>query len=180
MRRITDQQIRHLSQDRLLIADGSQFQTWVYDLRRFGPWATPSKQPIERPNPRIIYHHTASRATDLRHRTQEIALLERIANTAPWGLPYNFVVCGAPPHRIYYLNDVDSAWPHTLGANGAVAIAALGHFSVEQPSPRLIRTMWRLADALATMWGHWCPEVRHCDLVATECPGQYLAPLLKR
>jgi hypothetical protein len=136
--------------------------------------------PIERNPVRVVYHHTASRATDLRHRTQEVAQLELLANGSRWGLPYNFVVAGRRPHRIYYLNDVDKAWPHTYAANGAVAIAALGNYSVEEPAITLVRTMWRLCDALRTMWGLPLIEVQHRDLVPTACPGALLTELLRR
>jgi hypothetical protein len=162
----------------LLIAAGTDWQIVVRDARQIMHWATPTAMRINEGGKLIVYHHTAGGVGAKRSARYELNLLIQMAHEAPYGLPYNFVVMPAPPFRVWYLNDLDRAWPHTYGYNWSTAIAAYGNYSEDQPDPRMVARMLRLADALASMWGEQVPEVQHRDVVATECPGNNLAPLL--
>jgi hypothetical protein len=108
----------------------------------------------------------------------QIARLEILRNASPWGLPYNFIVEPGRPWRIWYLNDVDMAWPHTYGGNDAVAIAAWGDYEEDRAPLGMVRRMGFLADALATMWDRYLPEHLHRDFTPTVCPGQHLSAIL--
>ncbi len=162
---------------RLIIGAGSMQQVIVYDIRDLGPWAEPTRRMEVRPH-RFVYHHTASPSPDVRSLKTQITRLELLRNGSPWGLPYNFVVEAFRPWRIWYLNDVDQAWPHTYGGNDAVAIAAWGNFEEDDATRSLALRMGRLADALAVMWGEQIPEHIHRQFTATACPGKSLIELL--
>lgn len=164
----------------LVIAAGTQFEIAVRDARSFIEWSAETVGiPVRNPR-RVSYHHTAGGVAAKRSARYELNLLIEMARSSEWGLPYNFVVMPAPPFRIWYLNDIDKAWPHTYGDNGGTAIAAYGNYSVDRPDPRLPQRMMALADALATMWQSWVEETQHRDHQATECPGHHLTGLLPR
>jgi hypothetical protein len=110
----------------------------------------------------------------------QLARLQLLRAEWPFGIPYNFLVEPFAPFRIWYLNDVDQAWPHTSGHNHHTAVAAWGNFDEVRPPRGLPARMHRLADALATMWGHWVPEMQHRDVYATRCPGAALGDMLRR
>lgn len=162
----------------LLIAAGTPYETLVRDVRGFYPWSRPTSHLYKGRERLIVYHHTAGSIPAHRSTHRELDHLIQQAKGGDFGLPYNFVVMPGGSHRIYYLNDVDECWPHTLGHNCATAICAVGNYSVLTPRPTLVPRMLRLADALATMWGERLPELQHRDLYATACPGTNLAPLL--
>lgn len=162
----------------LVIAAGTQYEIAVRDARSFIKWAERGGD-VDRTWARgIVYHHTAGGVAAKRTARAELGLLIEMARSSQWGLPYNFVVMPAPPFRIWYLNDVDGCWPHTLHANCLTAIAAYGNYSVAKPDARMVGRMVGLADALATMWQAWVQEHQHRDFTPTECPGTNLAPLL--
>lgn len=162
----------------LEIASGTRFATTVRDVREMGPWATPGK-PHKEGDPRVIfYHHTAS-ALPVGNRWGAVAEWLAVGRREwPFGVPYNFIVMPRHGFPIYYLHDVDYAWPHTYGYNHATAIAAVGDYDAHEPPAGMVTRMLRLADALATMWGERVPEWQHRDVFATACPGRYLSPLL--
>lgn len=162
----------------LVIAAGTPFEIAVRDARSIIKWSVPGGGLPWDVQRRFVYHHTAGGPVGQRSSRSEVLDAIAMSRGGRWGLPYNFLVMPARPWRIYYLNDVDQRWPHTWGHNDACAIAAWGNFSVSHPSPPLVGRMVALADALATMWGVWCPESQHRDHIATECPGNHLAPLL--
>lgn len=162
----------------LEIASGSEWATTVRDVRSLGPWTTPSAVRTNRSGKLIVYHHTASDIPTGSGWGSVRAWLEAGRRTWPYGVPYNFLVMPKHGFRIYYLNDVDGAWPHTYGYNWATAIAACGNYSDYPPPVGMVERMLRLADALATMWGQRVTEIQHRDVYATECPGDLLAPLL--
>lgn len=164
--------------DRLVIADGTQYRTSVLDCRSMGPWSEESRVSMDKPR-LIVYHHTASTPSRLHMVGQQLDRLRMEASRAPFGLPYNFLIWPARPFRIFYLNDIDHAWPHTYGFNYATAIAALGNYEVDEPPEGLAERMTDLADALATMWGQYVPETTHRDVYPTACPGQFLYPKLR-
>jgi hypothetical protein len=163
---------------RLLIAAGSRHQVVVYDVRGLGPWAVPTRR-VEGQARRVVYHHTASAAPDVRSLKTQLARLELERNGAPWGLPYNFIVEAFRPWRVWYLNDVDMAWPHTYGGNDACAIAGWGNYEEEPASLSMARRMGFLADALATMWDIYVPEHLHKQFTPTACPGRHLSAILE-
>ena len=162
----------------LVIAAGTEWETIVRDARSLYRWAVRGRERLETDGRVIVYHHTAGGNTNAASQRVELARLAETASQSEWGLPYNFVVMPAPPFRAYYLNDVDSCWPHTYGYNHGTAIAAWGNYSQEHPDPGMVGRMVGLADALASMWGFWVPEIQHRDAAATECPGNHLSPLL--
>lgn len=162
----------------LVIAAGTPYEMAVRDARSFIQWSKPTVGvPIEHPH-HIVYHHTAGGVAAKRTARYELNLLIEMARSSEWGLPYNFIVMPAPPFRIWYLNDIDQAWPHTYGHNGATAIAAYGNFETDRPDKRVPGRMLALGDALATMWGEWVGESQHRDWYATACPGRHLVGLL--
>jgi len=164
----------------LMIAEGTEWETLVYDARQLGPWAKPTPGDVDPAQRDIIYHHTVAPPWAGQGWEYQLDAMERMRNEAPWGLPYNFVVFPTGRGRIWYLNDVDQRWPHTWAHNEATAIAAWGNFSLERPTRRLVGKMLKLADALASMWGRYIPESQHRDWYATECPGNNLSPHLPR
>lgn len=162
----------------LEIAAGTEWATTVRDVRPWGPWASPSAMTLQRKGHLVVYHHTASELPSGSGWRAVREWLETARRTWPYGVPYNFIVMPRHGFRIYYLNDVDSAWPHTFGFNWATAIAAVGNYSLYDPPVGMVERMMRLADALASMWEERVQEVQHRDVFATECPGSRLAPLL--
>lgn len=162
------------------IAAGTPFATVVYDARPLGPWSVRSAVYMKDRGRAIFYHHTGGGLTGKMSVGRALAEMREMSGSAPYGLPYNFIVMPTAPYRVFYLNDVDGAWPHTLNYNYATAIAAWGNYSTVEPSSGMARRMLRLGDALATMWGQYVPEYQHKDVSATECPGTLLSPLLRR
>ena len=158
----------------LTIGEGSEWETVVVDVRRYKRWSTPSGTPVVSPPRLVVWHHTVGPVTDgppesvVDHMYAE-------ANSAQYGLPYNFLVNGGANPTIFYLNDVDQAWPHTYGHNGdAVAICAAGNWESQEPPDALVDAMWRLSHALMVMWGEVLPIQGHRETYATACPGKYL------
>jgi hypothetical protein len=103
-----------------------------------------------------------------------------MARSAPFGLPYNFLIFSTGSQRIYYLNDVDNAWPHTLNYNHACAIAAWGNYQHAGASPRMVQRIVRLVHALERMWGVPLPVLGHRHTSGTACPGDWLFGELAR
>lgn len=167
-----------LTYDLVVIAEGTEWATTVRDVRREGRWARSSMPTINMDKRAIVYHHTAGGLAVDYEPLQQLQVMELARNDGEWGLPYNFIVFPGKRGKVWYLNDVDSGWPHTLGYNWATAIAAWGNYSVAHPDPRLVQRMMRLADALASMWGRWVPEIQHADVMPTQCPGNHLRALL--
>jgi hypothetical protein len=163
----------------LLIAAGSPWETVVRDARGIYPWASASVVANRKEGRMIVYHHTATSDYGRKRSREELQRLAEIAQGSDFGLPYNFVVSGIAPFRVWYLNDVDQCWPHTYGHNCATAVAAFGNYSEGPPHLGMVVKMLRLGDALAHMWGEWVPETLHGKVGATECPGTKLAPVLQ-
>ena len=159
--------------DTLIIAEGSEWEVTVYDVRHCAQWAQESFRRNPGPSQGIYWHHTVSRcdASDVEEQYQW--LLNHRAE-GPYGLPYNFLVFPAVPHTVWYLNDVDKAWPHTYGHNDATAVCAVGNWDVNTPPPGLAEKMWHVSHALMVMWGHEIPVFGHRDTFATACPGRFL------
>jgi hypothetical protein len=126
----------------------------------------------------LWWHHTCGPATATT-AGEQLRVMASMARSAEYGLPYNFLVWPSPPNRVYYLNDVDGCWPHTYGHNCDVAVCAQGNYSVDYPPDGLVEQMKAVADALAAMWAVQLPCYGHRDCYATECPGNYLYPLLE-
>jgi hypothetical protein len=167
----------------LTIAAGRPEAFEVRDLRWVYPWARISSGPLYQPDGSklIVWHHTAT-STDFQwYVTHEVLALVRIAETAPYGLPYNFVV--TPAGSAYYVNDVDYPWPHTYAANGACAIAVVGTYTLTGPSQYAEDTLVRLTLALRRMWldqGRPAQVLGHRQVpgtTPTQCPGELLSLL---
>lgn len=159
----------------LTIASGSDHAITVLDVRQDHRWALPSGPTAGFPR-EVFYHHSDDRRVAAGPNADKLAIMRAMADSDKFGLPYNFLIW--PDLTIFYVNDVDRAWPHTFGHNGAVAIAAQGDYDVFDVPPDLADTMGRLTWALATMWGQWLRERFHSDVFATACPGRYLKPAL--
>lgn len=162
----------------LVIAAGTPFSVIVRDARSLYSWANSTGEWDWGDERVIVYHHTAGGSLKRRSHRSEILDMMEMARHSQYGLPYNFIVMPTHPYRIYYLNDVDRWWGHTWGYNHGTAIAAWGNYSSNPPPDRMVGRMVELADSLATMWGEWVRETQHRDHMATECPGNLLAPLL--
>jgi len=159
--------------DTLVIGEGSEWEVTVYDGRHCAAWAQESFRRNPGPSQGIYWHHTVSRcdASDVEEQYQ---WLLNHRSEGPYGLPYNFIIFPASPHTVWYLNDVDKAWPHTYGHNDATAVCAVGNWDVNTPPQSLADRMWQVSHALMVMWGHPIDVFGHRDCYATACPGRYL------
>jgi hypothetical protein len=162
----------------LTIAEGTPHQIVVWDMRGEYRWADPEWDTGPGPHKAIIYHHTADRrqADD---PDAQVALMRAMADEDAFRLPYNFLVWGGAMPRVFYLNDVDKAFPHTYAWNDATAIALQGNYQIESPNAGAVARIWRLTKALESMWGKPLPHYAHRDLVATICPGLNLYNALR-
>lgn len=165
--------------ENLVIGEGSEWEVTVYDVRHCAAWAQESFRRNPGPSQGIYWHHTVSRcdASDVEEQYQ---WLLNHRSEGPYGLPYNFIIFPASPHTVWYLNDVDKAWPHTYGHNDATAICAVGNWDVNTPPLELADRMWQVSHALMVMWGHPIEVYGHRDTFATACPGRYLYAELQR
>ena len=159
--------------DTLVIGEGSEWEVTVYDARTSASWAVESFRRNPGPSQGLYWHHTVSRCEDVGVEEQYKWLLNH-KDQGPYGLPYNFVVFPREPHNVWYLNDVDKAWPHTYGHNDATAVCAVGNWDVTPTPPGLADKMWRVSHALMVMWGQDIDVHGHRDTFATACPGRYL------
>lgn len=160
--------------EELVIAEGTEWETLVLDVRTVTKWAEPSGGPQPRPPALIVWHHTCGSPRDL-DLDGQLAALKRMAASDTWGLPYNFVVWPGSHQAIWYLNDVDWAWPHTLHHNSdAVAIALHGNYETHEPTDAATSAMHSLTNALMSMWGAEIEVKGHRDTSATACPGKHL------
>ena len=159
--------------DTLIIGEGSEWETTVYDVRHCAAWAQESFRRNPGPSQGLYWHHTVSRcdASDVEEQYQ---WLLNHRSEGPYGLPYNFIIFPASPHTVWYLNDVDKAWPHTYGHNDATAVCAVGNWDVNTPPLELADRMWQVSHALMVMWGQDIDVFGHRDTFATACPGRYL------
>ncbi len=157
----------------LVIAQGTPWDVTAFDARRYQRWAQDGGPRADGPPPAIIIHHTATPAEG-GTASQQLAHLTRIEAAGPFGLPYNFVIYPGARRRIWYLNDVDRRWPHTLGLNHGCAVAVVGNYSEVVVSPQIVHRVVRLCRALRSMWGADLPVIPHRWLQATECPGTSL------
>jgi len=159
--------------DTLIIGEGSEWEVTVYDVRHCAAWAQESFRRNPGPSQGIYWHHTVSRcdASDVEEQYQ---WLLNHRSEGPYGLPYNFIIFPASPHTVWYLNDIDRAWPHTYGHNDATAVCAVGNWDVNTPPQSLADRMWQVSHALMVMWGHPIEVYGHRDTFATACPGRYL------
>jgi len=163
--------------DTLIIGEGSEWEVTVYDVRHCAAWAQESFRRNPGPSQGIYWHHTVSRcdASDVEEQYQ---WLLNHRSEGPYGLPYNFIIFPASPHTVWYLNDIDRAWPHTYGHNDATAVCAVGNWDVNTPPQSLADRMWQVSHALMVMWGHPIEVYGHRDTFATACPGRYLYAVL--
>ena len=157
----------------LIIGEGSEWEVTIYDVRHHAQWAQESFRRNPGPSQGIYWHHTVSRCdADATDTDAQYQWLLHHRSEGPYGLPYNFLVM--PGNTVWYLNDVDKAWPHTYGHNDATAVCAVGNWDVNTPPPGLAEKMWHLSHALMVMWGHEIPIFGHRDTFATACPGRFL------
>ena len=159
--------------DTLVIAEGSEWEVTVYDVRHCAQWAQESFRRNPGPSQGIYWHHTVSRCEETGVEEQYKWLLNH-RSEGPYGLPYNFLIMSREPFHVWYLNDVDKAWPHTYGHNDATAICAVGNWDVTPTPPGLADKMWQVSHALMVMWGEEIPVFGHRDTFATACPGRNL------
>lgn len=165
--------------EELTIGAGSEWETLVLDVRRARKWCEPSGGPQPRPPALIVWHHTVGNPTNLDHVGQ-LQALKHMADVDQYGLPYNFLIWPGEHQTIWYLNDVDGAWPHTLHHNSdAVAIALHGNYQDNVPDPKAVAAIHSLTNALMVMWGAEIKTVGHRDTSATACPGKHLYAALQ-
>jgi hypothetical protein len=163
--------------DQLVIAEGSEWETIVYDVRTLQSWSEPSGPNRDGPPTGIYWHHSVSRCPHYNPVMQYEWLVAHIPS-GTYGWPYQFVVfpaaAGDGPRNIFYLNDVDTTRPHTYGHNADVAICAIGNYETDVPDGVLPGVMWHLGNGLQVMWGCAIPIYGHRDVYATACPGKHL------
>jgi hypothetical protein len=163
----------------LIIAAGTEWETLVLDVRRNRQWAIPSGGAQPRPPALIVWHHTVGNPSRV-DQYDQLHDLGLMADRDRYGLPYNFLIWPGQYQTIWYLNDVDGAWPHTLHHNAdAVAIALHGNYDITVPDVTAVAAMSGLTNALMSMWGCEIPVKGHRDTSATACPGQHLYKALQ-
>lgn len=144
----------------------------------------------------LVVHHTALTVSgDTRSPVERMrALYEYHANNRGWGdIGYNFVI--DEQGGIY---EGRSGGDYVVGGHAYCAnvrtlgIALMGNFELEQPTLKQIQSLqWLLKDLAArydidltknvSFHGKTLkPVVRHQDLVATECPGYYVAQTINQ
>lgn len=161
----------------LTIADGTPDRIDVWDVRNDWPWTNPSGG-FSPGAPRcIIVHHTATPSLPVALADQ-VHKMHDVARTAKYGLPYNFVVFPGSTQRIFYVNDVDGTYPHTLSFNDCCAVAAWGNYEERPPPPTIPRRIEQLVRALKNMWQTDIPVIAHRHVFATACPGRHLFGVL--
>lgn len=161
----------------LVIAQGTEWETEVQDVRRTGWWANPTWEPMPPLQRELFLHHTVT-GWDSFGEWEELRYLVDIAREGQWGLPYNFVMFPTFPHRIWYLNDVDISYPHTYANNQDTALAVVGNFEHDPLTNTLAGAIERWVGAMRHMWGNPTMPLRgHRDVFATACPGANLYPL---
>lgn len=159
---------------RLVIAAGTPDELSVLDVRDHRGWAIDWMPIPNAKHDEIFWHHTVTDYPGDGWLSQYEHLI-KIERTAPYGLPYNFVLFDELPWIPWYVNDVDIALPHTNGHNDDVAIAAVGNYETTEPSDGLIDRMARLTRAVWRLWHHSPVAVRgHRDVYPTLCPGRRL------
>ena len=160
--------------DTVTIAEGTEWETTVYDVRRVTQWSMRQNVAHSEPQRIIFWHHSVYDVKSL-SLVDQLNWLRNTITHGTYGWPYNFLVW---PHEsscdIWYLNDVDHAWPHTYGHNGDTAICAHGNYDEDVPPVHLVDAMWKLSQALCVMWGEVLPIKGHRQVYATACPGKYL------
>lgn len=164
--------------DRLVIAEGSEWETIVYDVRTLQHWSDasgPNRVGLPR---NIFWHHSVSRCPHTEPVMQYEWLVAHIAS-GTYGWPYNFVVFPEGSRSIFYVNDVDTTRPHTYAHNQDIAICAIGNYEEDHPDGVLPGVMWHLSHGLQVMWGCELPVLGHRDVYATACPGTHLYAALK-
>lgn len=159
--------------DTLVIAELSEWETTVYDVRTAQGWSERSGPDRVGPPKGIYWHHSVSRCGYTDAATQYEWLVRHISS-GTYGWPYNFVVFPEGSRSIFYLNDVDTSRPHTYGHNSDVAICAIGNYQEDHPDGVLPGVMWHLSNGLMVMWGCEIPIRSHRDVYATACPGVHL------
>ena len=164
--------------DQLVIAEGSEWETIVYDVRHLQHWSEPSGPNRIGPPKGIYWHHSVSRCPHSEPVMQYEWLVAHI-HSGTYGWPYNFVVFPEGARSIFYVNDVDTCRPHTYGHNSDVAICAIGNYEEDHPDGILPGVMWHLSHGLQVMWGCEIPVLGHRDVYATACPGKHLYAALK-
>jgi hypothetical protein len=164
--------------DHLVIAEGSEWETIVYDVRHLQHWSQPSGPNRDGPPKGIYWHHSVSRCPASLDAVGQYEWLVAHIHSGTYGWPYNFLVFPGE-NRIFYANDVDTCRPHTYGHNWDVAACAIGNFDEDHPDGILPGVMWHLSHGLQVMWGCAIPVLGHRDVYATACPGKHLYAALK-
>ena len=158
----------------LVIAEGSEWETTVYDVRTLQAWSERSGPDRDGPPKYIFWHHSVSWCPADDPAGQLSWLIAHI-HSGVYGWPYTFVVFPNAQRSIFYLNDCDESRPHTAMHNhDSVAICAIGNYETDEPDGVLPGVMWHLSNALRTMWGEDIPVRSHRDIYATACPGKHL------
>jgi hypothetical protein len=158
----------------LVIAEGSEWETTVYDVRTLQAWSERSGPDRVGPPAVIFWHHSVSWCP-VDDPAGQLAWLTQHIHSGTYGWPYQFACFPRAQRSIFYLNDVDSMRPHTAKHNhDSVAICAIGNYETDEPDGVLPGVMWHLSNGLRTMWGDDIPVRSHRDVYATACPGRHL------
>lgn len=136
---------------------------------------------------RVFIHHTAGThlpadATVARER-QVMRQIEQIGKDRfGTGMSYNVIVF--PSGRAYQGVDFDRKGAHTLGLNSTVrAICFAGNYSVKEPTLAQLKTASEIYRAGEGVWWNRDADVdghRDNPRSRSECPGNYLYPLVER
>lgn len=153
------------------IAAGTEWQSRVYDVRELGKWARATMHRGGGPPSSIVVHHTGPVPSMPTLAGEQIYAMEQAAPNWPYGIAYNFLLFPGGRCNVYYVNDVDWCWPHTLNANCATAIGVWGDWRHRHLPRRPMRRLKRLIGALRSMWDAPVPVAPHWRYTGTECPG---------
>lgn len=161
----------------LIIAQGTPFEIAVWDIRNEGPreggqWAEPGYMTRgDQLKQLIVLHHTTA-DFEAQNTTAQLIKLDQMAIADRYGLPYNFVFFEGRYPRVFYVNDIDKPWPHTVTQNEAIAVAVMANYERWYPPVWVGEKVANLCGALRAMLGSVIPIKGHQDISPTVCPGK--------
>lgn len=158
----------------LVIAAGTEWEETVKDMRGDYHWANEMDWHTTSPHAWHFLHHTATRyfGGDF---LKEVDYLKRLADSAPYRLPYNFITFQSDDATIFYINDIDRSWPHTYAHHDDIATCVVGNFENDVPTQNLLDRLYRHFNAIGNLYlpnpPGWLP---HSAVYPTACPGRNL------
>lgn len=153
--------------------EGKHLACAVWDLRNTYRWTEAGLHIRDRDVRRIMIHESGWEERPGGQMAQ-IDAMRQLAEHGENGLPYNFVVWPGKWRRIYYVNDLDYAWPLWQENGDCAAICAWGAFRWAKPPTGLAWRIRQLILALREHYGHHLSVRFHEQVNGALCPGAFL------